>query len=303
MWTIEGKNVIVTGANTGIGRATAAGLASARARVVFACRSRAKTEAVIEAIARETGNGALSFLEVDLADLASVRDGARRFLDRGEPLHVLVNNAGLSSVRGLTAQGFELTFGVNHLGHFLLTQLLMPALRQGAPSRLVVVGSRAHERARGVDFDPLRHPASGLLGWPEYMQSKLCNTLFAKEAARRLDPEVTRVYVVHPGVIGSDIWRSTPWPLSRLLPRLFKSAEEGARSSLLCATSDEVSTHHGRYYDEDGSERRLSPVAEDPALAARLWAQSEAWVKPFLGETPAPGAAPGAHRPSLPSGA
>ncbi len=282
MWNISGKTALITGANTGIGRATATGLARAGAKVVLAGRSREKTQPIIDAIAAETGNGHLSFLPLDLGDLASVKACADAFLARGEPLHVLVHNAGVSGIKQVTAQGFEYTFGVNHLGHFLLFKLLEPALAKGAPARLVILGSRAHEGAKGIDWDGLRKPATGTAAWPEYMQSKLANTLFAVEAARRLAPDTIRVFVVHPGVIASDLWRNLPWPLSKVVPLFLKTPEQGARSSLLCATSDTVSTHHGRYYDEDGCERRLSAVAQDAALGKRLWEESEAWVKEFL---------------------
>lgn len=282
MWNISGKTALITGANTGIGRATATGLAKAGAKVVLAGRSREKTQPIIDAIAAQTGNGQLSFLPLDLGDLASVKAAADSFLARGEPLHVLVHNAGVSGLKQVTKQGFEYTFGVNHLGHFLLFKLLEPALVKGAPARLVVLGSRAHENARGIDWEHLKQPARGTAAWPEYMQSKLANTLFAVEAARRLAPDTIRVYVVHPGVIASELWRNLPWPFSKLVPVFLKTPEQGARSSLFCATSDAVSAHHGRYYDEDGSERQTSDLAQDAALAKRLWEESEAWVKEYL---------------------
>jgi NAD(P)-dependent dehydrogenase (short-subunit alcohol dehydrogenase family) len=280
--TLEGKTALITGASAGIGEQIARGLAKAGARVFFAGRDRQKTETVIDTLRAETRNGALEFLPLDLADLASVKACADAFLAKGLPLDLLIANAGLANVKGLTRQGFEMTFGVNYLGHYLLVRLLEPALKKAHGARLVLVGSRAHERATGVDFASLNKPATTGSTWTAYGQSKLCETLFAKELARRWPPETARVYIVHPGVIASEIWRTLPFPLGFAMKAFLKSPEEGARSALHCAMSDEVATHHGRYYGEDGSERKMNPLAEDPGLAKELWEKSEAWVAPFL---------------------
>ncbi|HYB46435.1 MAG TPA: SDR family NAD(P)-dependent oxidoreductase, partial [Streptosporangiaceae bacterium] len=143
---------LVTGANTGIGRATAEELARRRGRVYVASRSASKGHAAVGAIRAATGNESVFFLALDLADLESVRACAAAFLARGEPLHVLINNAGVGGAHGLTRQGFEMTFGVNHLGHFALTRLLLERLTGSAPSRIVNVSSDAHYNARGIDF-------------------------------------------------------------------------------------------------------------------------------------------------------
>ncbi|MEW6432012.1 MAG: SDR family oxidoreductase [Myxococcota bacterium] len=279
-----GRTVLITGANTGIGRATAHALAAAGARVFFAGRSEEKTRPVVHTIARATGNQDLHFLALDLEDLDSVKRAAETFLARNEPLHVLINNAGLARATGVTKQGFERTFGVNHLGHFLLTLLLKPALEAGAPARVVVVASRAHERFHGtLDFSVLRQPTRHYTGWPEYQVSKLANVLFAKELARRWDAAKVHSYSLHPGVIASDIWRSVPWPLRPLVRSFMRTPEEGARASVHCASAPEVADHNGRYYDEDGRERRNSPQADDPALARTLWEKSVEWVRPWLG--------------------
>lgn len=274
------RTALITGANTGIGRATAAALARLGWRVFFACRSKEKTQPVLAAVAKETGNADLHFLPLDLGDLDSVRECARLFLARGEPLHVLVANAGLARADGVTAQGFESTFGVNHLGHFLLAQLLRPALEAGAPARVVVVASRASERVKALDFSRFQGPRRSLTGWPEYQDSKLCNVLFAKEAARRWGAGTVHFYALHPGVIASDIWRILPWPLRPLVTRGMLTTEQGCRASVHCAASPQVAAHTGRYYGEDGAERRCSPLADDPALAAKLWEQSEVWTAP-----------------------
>jgi retinol dehydrogenase 12 len=277
---VAGHTVVVTGANTGIGRATALALAGQGWRVYVAARSAAKGEAAVAAIKAATGSGSVFFLALDLADLSSVRSSAEAFLDRGEPLHVLVNNAGVAGRRGLTRQGFELTFGVNHLGHFALTQLLLDRLVSSAPSRVVTVASDAHYSARGVDWDALRRPARGITGMHEYAVSKLCNVLFSQELARRMTGLGVRSYALHPGVVASDIWRRVPWPVRPIVTRNMLSVEQGAATSLYCAASPEVASESGLFY-ESGARREPSPVAT-PSLGRELWERSEAWTAPYV---------------------
>jgi NAD(P)-dependent dehydrogenase (short-subunit alcohol dehydrogenase family) len=277
---LSGRTVLVTGANTGIGRATADGLARRGARVYLACRSAAKGEAAAGAIRAATGNDSVFFLALDLADLESARACASGFLARGEPLHVLINNAGVGGARGLTRQGFEMTFGVNHLGHFALTQSLLERLTGSAPARIVNVSSDAHYNARGVDFEALRRPARNVTGLHEYAVSKLCNVLFTQELARRLAGNGVTSYALHPGVVASDIWRRVPWPVRPLIKRRMLSVTDGAATSLYCATSPDVAQASGRFYDTC-AEREPSPVAT-PELAAELWRHSQEWTAPYL---------------------
>jgi len=273
---LSGRTFLVTGANTGIGRATAADLARRGGRVYLACRSEQKGRASVAAITAATGNEAVAFLPLDLADLASVRACAEQFLARGEPLHVLVNNGGLAGQRGLTANGFELAFGVNHLGHFALTLALLDCLAASAPARIVNVSSDAHYQAKGIDFEAVRRPTASVTGMHEYSVSKLSNVLFTQELARRLDGRGITAYALHPGVVASDIWRRVPWPVRPLLKLRMISPEEGARTSLYCATSPEVAAATGRYYDKC-REREASAVAT-AELAGALWQRSEAWI-------------------------
>ena len=161
---LRGKTYLVTGANTGIGRVTAEALAGRGGKVFLACRSEEKAAPVIEGI-RKAG-GLAEFLALDLGSLRSVREAAARFLARDEPLHVLVNNAGLAGSRGATADGFELLFGTNHLGPFLFTNLLLPRLRASAPARIVNVASKSHYQARGIDWDLLREPTRTITALP-----------------------------------------------------------------------------------------------------------------------------------------
>ena len=274
------RTVVVTGANTGIGRATALALAGEGWRVYVAARSEAKGSEAVADIQAATGNDAVFLLPLDLADLGSVRACADAFLARGEPLAVLLNNAGVGGARGLTKQGFEMMFGVNHLGHFLLTQLLLERLVASAPSRVVTVSSDAHYNARGVDFEAVRRPARGITGLGEYAVSKLCNVLFSAELARRAAGTGVHCYALHPGVVASDIWRRVPWPVRPLVTRNMLSVEQGAATSLYCATSPEVASDSGRFYDKC-AERAPSRVAT-PELAGELWQRSEGWTAPYV---------------------
>ena len=229
-------------------------------------------------IKASTGNEAVWFLPLDLADLDSVRACASDFLARGEPLHVLVNNAGVVRARGLTRQDFELMFGVNHLGHFALTQLLLGRLTESAPARVVTVSSDSHYSARGIDFEALRRPGRGITGLHEYAVSKLCNVLFSQELARRTADTGVTTYALHPGVVASDIWRRVPWPVRPLMTRRMLTVDQGAATSLYCATSPDVAQDSGKFYDKC-AERAPSRVAT-PELAAELWKRSEEWTAP-----------------------
>jgi len=280
MSELAGQTFLVTGGNTGIGRATAQALAARGGRVWIAARSRAKGEAAVAGIKAETGSVSVWFLPLDLADLDCVRSCAKAFLALGEPLHVLVNNAGVAGRRGLTRQGFELMFGVNHLGHFALTNALLGCLNDSGPARVVTVASDAHYSAPGIDFEAVRRPARGLTGLREYAVSKLCNVLFTQELARRTAGTGVTTYALHPGVVASDIWRRLPWPIRPLITRRMLSVTEGAATSLYCATSPEVAQDSGLYYDKCAP-RPASRVAT-PELAAELWERSQAWTAPYL---------------------
>ena len=278
MSELAGRTFLVTGGNTGIGRATVTALAHRGGRVYVASRSAARGEAAVLETRAATGNEAVFYLPLDLADLDSVRACAVSFLALGEPLHVLVNNAGVAGRRGLTRQGFELMFGVNHLGHFALTSALLGRLTASAPSRVVTVSSDAHYSAPGIDFSALRRPARGLTGLREYAVSKLANVLFSAELGRRTAGTGVRTYALHPGVVASDIWRRVPWPVRPLVTRRMLSVTEGARTSLYCATSDapEVAAASGQFYDRCAP-RAASEVAT-PELARVLWERSQAWT-------------------------
>ena len=266
---------LITGGNTGIGLATARALAKRGGRIHLACRSEQKGQAAAAAVAAEAGSDQVRFLQLDLADLASVRASAQAFLALGEPLHVLINNAGVAGRRALTKDGFELTFGVNHLGHFAFTIALLDCLTS-SKARIVNVASDAHYAAKGINFDQLRRPARGITGMKEYAVSKLCNVLFTQELARRLAGAGVTSYSLHPGVVASDIWRRVPWPVRPLLTRRMLTIDQGAQTSLYCATSPELADVSGRYYD-NCAEREPNPVAT-AELAGQLWQRSEQWT-------------------------
>lgn len=277
---------VVTGANTGLGRATAEALAARGDRVVFACRTEAKAREAMDAVAAATGSDQLEFLELDLADLDQVRSAAGVLLERGDPIHLLVANAGIAAQRGVTAQGFELAFGVNHLGHFLFTTELLPLLTagspapDGAPARVVVVSSGSHFSAKkGIDFDAVRQSTPSYSGMPEYGVSKLANVVFVQELARRTDPADLFVVSLHPGnLIGTDVMRRVPSPIESVLKRMRPSPEQGAKTSVLCATSAEVLDHRGAYYSV--MKRKEPSKAATPELGAELWRRSEEWTRP-----------------------
>ncbi len=270
---IAGRVAVITGANTGIGRVTAHSLAQAGARVTMLCRSEEKTRPAIAAIEAAVPGAKLDFIPCDLTSLSSVEEAARAVLAKGEPISLLVNNAGVAGVRGITADGFELAFGTNHLAHFLLTERLRPAVEQASAARIVNVASTAHYNAKGIDFGALKQSTPSVAGMAEYSVSKLCNVLHAAELARRL-PGHVKAYSLHPGVVGTDIWeRRLGKAIGKLLGAFMLSVEDGAKTTNHCCLSDDVNDMSGRYFD-NCAEKTPSRPARDEALAAELWRYS-----------------------------
>ena len=271
---------LITGANIGIGRVTALRLAQAGFTVFLAGRSAQRTQAVIDEIhaTTKTSNKAF-FLPLQLDDLDSVRECAALFLARQLPLHLLVNNAGLAGNKGQTRQGFEMAFGVNHLGHFLLTQLLLETLKASAPAKVVTVASRAHLMAyQGLDWPALQQATRSLTGTREYGVSKLANILFSAHLAKVVAGTGVSSYSLHPGVVDTEVWRELPGflrPLLRL--RGLLTPEEGAQTTLYCALQAPAS-ESGLYYDKSRI-KTPSRIAQDAHLAEQLWHQSLQWVK------------------------
>lgn len=274
---LHGRSFVVTGATAGIGLATARALAASGGHVVMAGRSPQRTASAVDAVRRATGNDEVGPLTLDLADLGSVRRAAAELLEHDVPLHVLIDNAGIAGLRGSTTDGFELAFGTNHLGHFLFTTLLLDRLRHSAPARVVVVASDSHYQAKGIDWAALTRPTRTFTAMPEYAVSKLCNVLFAQELARREASHGITAVSLHPGVVASEIWKRLPWPARPIAKRFMRTTEDGARTSVHCATAPGVEQAGGAYFD-DCAERAPSPLAT-PALGAELWERSQAWVQ------------------------
>lgn len=276
---LQGKVALITGANTGIGRVTARELALQGAHVFLACRSAERTQPAIDEMAERSGGKAKAeYLHLDLGDLESVRDCAEAFLARNLPLHLLVCNAGLAGARGVTQSGFELAFGTCHVGHFLLTQMLLERLKASAPARIIIVASRAHRQVKQFDFDTVQSHTQSRTGLPEYGRAKLANILFAKALAKRLAGSGVTTYALHPGVVATDVWRSMTWPLDKLIKPFMLSMEDGAATSLYCAMDPSVGEESGLYYD-NSKVVEPSALALDTALAERLWLASERWVQ------------------------
>ena len=285
---IQDKTVLITGANDGIGRATAQRLAAKGAHLVLACRDEAKGQRTAAELTRLTGNERIDTLPLDLADLASVRDAAAHFLSEHPRLDVLINNAGVyTDRRELTRDGYEMQFGVNHLGHFLLTLSLLPAMRCcRLCTRVINVSSALHFKG-AMNFDDLRGGATGrpYHGTHAYARSKLANVLFTLELHRRHGEEIT-TNCLHPGVVGTKLANKGSKPLTSLVWSLYKpfarKPHAGADTSVYLATSPEVRDVSGRYFDQRQCLQKPSPTARNEQLARRLWDFSHEAVKDFL---------------------
>ncbi|NXS88405.1 DHR13 reductase, partial [Erpornis zantholeuca] len=245
-----------------------------------ATRSARRGEAAASRIRRETGNNEVLFMHLDLASLRSVRAFASTFLRQEPHLHLLINNAGVSA-RGTTEDGFSLPFQVNHLGHFLLTQLLLERLRSCAPSRVVIVASSAHCAGR-LHPESLGRPPLGLFStFQDYCDSKLANVLHARELATREQGTQVTCYAVHPGFVNTSLFRHAPlWLKPLLLPLawlLFLDASEGAQVVLDCATQEDLEPLSGRYFTDCGPQVPW-PAGRDDRLAQALWEGSERLV-------------------------
>ncbi|WP_437911765.1 SDR family oxidoreductase [Sorangium sp. So ce302] len=272
---MNGKVCIVTGGNTGIGKETARGLAQRGAKVVLACRDTGRGEAARDDIARSTGHKDVEVIPLDLGSKASIRAFGERFRAAHERLDVLVNNAGVwRSSRGTTEDGLEATFGVNHVGTWLLTQDLLPLLKKSAPSRVVVLSSKLHYRGR-MDWEDLQFERRKYGTTAAYAQSKLANVLFTKALARRLEGTGVTVNAVHPGVVRTDLMRDYPKLLMKLFNLFLLTPEQGAECSLHVATAPELAGVTGEYFEKS----RIKPAAEaalDEAAQERLWKLTEA---------------------------
>lgn len=274
---LDSHVVVVTGANTGIGYETARGLFFGGARVVMAVRNRARGEAAksrleADAKAASANVGTLDLMMLDLASFASIRSFVASFKDKYDRLDVLINNAGLfSKDRRETEDGFEFTFGVNYLGSFLLTMLLLDLLKRSAPSRIVNVSSIAAKNAT-MFWDDLQLKNNFEVG-KAYSQSKLAQILFTRQLALQLEGSGVTAYSLHPGVVRTQIWKNLPACLRCLVAPMklfFKSSSSGAKTTLYCASALELSNVSGRFY-ADSKEARMYNSAKSEADATKLW--------------------------------
>ena len=276
--SLQGKLALVTGANTGIGKETARGLAARGARVVLACRDLKKGEAAANDI--RVQGGSVEVMHLDLASFASVRTFAKEFAAKFAKLDILVNNAGMAfQPKQLTEDGQEQVLQVNHLSHFLLTNLLLDLLEAAGRARVVNLSSLAHTWAKqGIQWDDLKWEQKPFDSWAAYGQSKLANVLFTRELARRQARSGVTVYAVHPGAVSSELGRAYEARIPAFLrtyvtdlTKVFlKTAEGGAQTSLHCAFAECLEGETGKYY----SDCAVAPVISqgmDDKQAKKLW--------------------------------
>ncbi|TRY95283.1 hypothetical protein DNTS_006740 [Danionella cerebrum] len=267
---LDGKTVLITGANTG-------------ARVILACRDMSRAYAAADEIRKRSGNGNVVVKMLDLASLESVRALAKDIHQTEEKLDILINNAGIMMCpKWRTEEGFEMQFGVNHLGHFLLTNLLLDLLKNSAPSRIVNVASLAHERGT-IHFDDINLDKD-YDSHKSYYQSKLANVLFNRELAVRLRGTGVTTYALHPGVIHTELGRHLMgemalWKKVLVLPFYFllKTPWQGAQTTIYCAVDESLQNSSGLYYS-DCARKDTAPQGRDDAAARRLWDLSASMV-------------------------
>jgi NAD(P)-dependent dehydrogenase (short-subunit alcohol dehydrogenase family) len=267
---MAGKTCIVTGANAGIGKATALGLAKMGGTVVMVCRSRERGGAALAEIERESGSNSVALLLADLSSQGAIRHLADKFKAKYPALHVLINNAGIiPRKRAVTEDGFETQFAVNHLAYFLLTNLLLDVLKASTPSRIINVSSQVHGGPY-IPFDDLQSERSysptRVYGW-----TKLANVLFTYELARRLEGTGVTVNSLHPGTVATKLLADyMPGGLRFMAKMIGMSPEDGAQTSLYLATSPEVKGVSGKYFVH-GTAVRSSKASYDKAAASRMW--------------------------------
>ena len=269
---LKGKTCMITGASSGLGRVTAIELARMGATLVLVCRDRTRGENVTGEVRELTGNPAVSLMLADLSVQQSIRNLAAEFLARGEPLHVLVNNAGVFNLkRSLTADGIEAVFAINHLSYFMLTLLLVDRIKQSAPARIVNVASNAH-RWGSINFDDLGG-ARSYRSSRIYGQSKLANILFTYELARRLEGTGVTVNCLHPGAVATGLGANNGALAKLLMPVIglfMRSPEQGAATQIYLAASPEVQGVSGKYF-VDCQPAQSNQESYDTAVARRLW--------------------------------
>ncbi|MHA1193268.1 MAG: SDR family oxidoreductase [Promethearchaeota archaeon] len=267
---MDGKICIITGANSGIGKATAIELANMSAIVVMVCRNKERGEPAQKEIIEKTGNKNVDLLLCDLSSLDSIRNFAAEFKTKFQNLHVLINNAGVMlSKRELSVNGFEMNFAVNHLAPFLLTNLLLDILKKSAPSRIINVASGAHKFGT-VDFEDLQSENKKRRFMGLYGASKLALMLTSYELSRRLEGTRVTLNTIHPGVVNTKLGMDRSKPKKGIARRFFKSPEKGAETSIYLASSPEVEGVTGKYFINK-QEQKSSDDSYNEEYAKKLW--------------------------------
>lgn len=280
--SLKGKTVVITGANTGIGKETAVDLASRGARVIIGCRNMEKAKEALKEIQERSGSTFVFLEKLDLSSLESVRTFADKILNSEPRLDILINNAGVMACDyQKTKEGFEMQFGVNHLGHFLLTMLLLDLIKRSAPSRIINVSSSAHAMgSQKINFDDIHYEKS-YSAWPAYFNSKLSNVLFTRELSKHLEGTHVTVNALHPGAVSTDLQRHSILSSVVVAPLrwyTFKSAEMGAQTTIYCAVSEEMEGVSGKYL-ADCAVKEPCKGAKDDDAAKKLWDLSVRLVK------------------------
>uniref|UniRef100_A0A8C6SYS5 Retinol dehydrogenase 12, like n=1 Tax=Neogobius melanostomus TaxID=47308 RepID=A0A8C6SYS5_9GOBI len=269
---LDGKTVVITGANTGIGKEAAIDLAKRGARVIMACRDMERGQAALKEVVESSANENVACMKLDLSDTKSIREFADNINKGEEKLNILLNNAGVMVCPyGKTADGFEMQIGVNHMGHFLLTYLLLDLIKKSAPARIINVSSVAH-RFGSINLEDINSEKSYDKNGA-YAQSKLANVLFTRSLAKRLEGTGVTAYSLHPGVVQTDLCRHLNGPqkfVMKVISPFTKSSTQGAQTSIYCAVEPSLDKESGGYYS-DCAPAKCSAKAQDDDMAQRLW--------------------------------
>ena len=277
---MDGQTVIITGANSGLGKAAATELACRNARVILACRDITAATQVAKQIVKKTGNTEIVPKVLDLSSLRSIREFSNQILNEENQINVLVNNAGVFQCPyTLTEDNFEMQMGVNHLGHFLLTSLLIERLKQSSPSRVVIVSSALSTRGN-INFDDI-HSRQSYNKMKAYADSKLANLMFAQELAQRLEGSDVSVYAMHPGMVATNLGRHVVSKLTALFLKPvvvalgLRDASEGCQAIVYCSCAQELKGQSGIYVSKFCKQTSYPSNACDEQTIKRLWETSE----------------------------
>ncbi len=277
------KTAIVTGANSGMGKATTLALMNKDYHVIMACRSQSRGQRALDEVTKQARSGSSDLYICDLSSLTSIKEFSDQVHQNFNGLDLLINNAGvILTSRQETAQGFEMQLGVNHIGHFYLTNLVLDLLQEKSPARIVNVSSGAHKAGK-INFNDI-HMEKGYGTFKAYSRSKLANILFTRELAKRLEGTKVTVNACHPGAVGTSMGvnRETGFGkgLLRFLGLFFLTPEQGADTAVFLATSDEVAGISGQYFYKR-KPAKISKTAANDLIAQKLWTVTEMLIEPF----------------------